>query len=47
MKNSELLIFLLYSYRGVKLEQNALRLGATEPNQSRISLGFVYSIPVF
>lgn len=47
MKNSELLIFLLYSYRGVKLEQNALRLGAAEPNQSRISLGFVYSIPVF
>ncbi len=47
MKNSELLIFLLYSYRGVKLEKNALQLGAVESDQSRISLGFVYSIPVF
>ena len=37
----------LYTYRGVKLEKAALDMGAVDPDTHRISLGLVYSIPVF
>lgn len=47
MKNSELLIFLLFTYRGIHLQQPAIDLGFRDPDKCRISLGFVYSIPVF
>lgn len=47
IKNSDLFIFLLYTYRGVKLEKPALDMGAHDPDTHRISLGLVYSIPVF
>ena len=47
IKNSDLFIFLLYTYRGVKLEKAALDMGAVDPDTHRISLGLVYSIPVF
>ena len=35
------------TYRGVKLEKAALDMGAVDPDTHRISLGLVYSIPVF
>lgn len=47
IKNIDLFVFLLYTYRGVKLEKPALRMGAVDPDTHRISLGLVYSIPVF
>lgn len=47
LKNIDLFVFLHYTYRGVQLTNNALRMGAYNPDTHRISLGFVYSIPVF
>lgn len=47
MKNSELLIFLHYQYKRNKLLKPARNLDAIDPNTQRISLGLVYSIPVF
>ena len=47
IKISDLFIFLHYTYRGIKLENSALDMGAYDPDTHRISLGFVYSIPVF
>lgn len=47
IKKIDLFLFLLYTYRGVKLEEPALRMGAVNPDTHRISLGLVYSIPVF
>lgn len=47
IRNCELFVFLLYTYRGVTLGRAALDMGATEPDTHRISLGLVYTIPVF
>ena len=47
MRNSELLIFLHYQYKRNKLLKPARNLDAIDPNTQRISLGLVYSIPVF
>ena len=47
MRNSELLIFLHYQYKRNELLKAARRLEAIDPNTQRISLGLVYSIPVF
>ena len=46
-KQLDLFVFVLYTYRGVILEKAARRMGAIEPDTHRISLGLVYSIPVF
>ena len=46
-KQLDLFVFVLYTYRGVILEKAATRMGAIEPDTHRISLGLVYSIPVF
>lgn len=47
MKNSELLIFMHYVYKGYQLSRRARALGGDSPDTQRISLGLVYSIPVF
>lgn len=47
MKNSELLIFLHLLHKHHGLTQRAKRLGAEAGNSQRISLGLVYTIPVF
>lgn len=47
LKNIDMFVFLHYTYRGVQLTDHALRMGAYNPDTHRISLGFVYSIPVF
>lgn len=47
MRNSELLIFLHFLYKGNVLASNGKALGAVAPDRQRISLGLVYSIPVF
>lgn len=47
MRNSELLIFLHFLYKGNVLVSNGRALGAIAPDRQRISLGLVYSIPVF
>lgn len=47
MKNSELLIFLHFLYKKHKMTENASRLGAHTSTTQRISLGLVYTIPVF
>lgn len=47
MRNSELLIFLHFLYKGNILASNGKALGAVAPDRQRISLGLVYSIPVF
>ena len=46
-KQLDLFVFVLYTYRGVILEKAATRMGVIEPDTHRISLGLVYSIPVF
>ena len=46
-KQLDLFVFVLYTYRGVILEKAATQMGAIEPDTHRISLGLVYSIPVF
>lgn len=47
MKNSELLIFLHFLYKGNQLTGHSKAIGAVSPDTQRISLGLVYSIPVF
>lgn len=47
MKNSELLIFLHFLYKGNQLTGHSRAIGAVSPDTQRISLGLVYSIPVF
>lgn len=47
LKDIDLFVFLHYTYRGIQLTDNALRMGAYSPDTHRLSLGFVYSIPVF
>lgn len=47
MKNSELLIFLHFLYKGNHLTRQSREIGAVCPDTQRISLGLVYSIPVF
>lgn len=46
-KQLDLFVFALYTYRGVILEKAAKTMGAIEPDTHRISLGLVYSIPIF
>lgn len=47
MKNSELLIFLHLLHKNYGLTKRARALGAEEYSSQRISLGLVYTIPVF
>lgn len=47
MRNSELKIFGHLLHKGHKLTQRARALGAVSPDTQRISIGFVYTIPVF
>lgn len=47
MENSELLIFLHLLYKNHGLTQRAKALGADDYSSQRISLGLVYTIPVF
>ena len=47
MKNSELLIFAHVLHKGHKLTERAKALGAVSPDKQRISIGLVYTIPVF
>lgn len=47
MKNSELLIFFHLLYKGNTLTKHSRAIGALSPDTQRISLGLVYSIPVF
>lgn len=47
MKNSELLIFAHLLYKGNLLTRHSRAIGALCPDTQRISLGLVYSIPVF
>lgn len=47
MKNSELLIFCHLLYKGNQLTRQGKATGALSPDTQRISLGLVYSIPVF
>lgn len=47
MKNSELLIFFHLLYKGNHLTGVGKSTGALSPDTQRISLGLVYSIPVF
>lgn len=46
-RNSELKIFAHMLYKGHKLTEHARALGADSPDSQRISLGLVYTIPVF
>ena len=47
LKNSELFLFLHYLYRHRGLTQRARALGGEAISQQRVSLGLVYTIPVF
>lgn len=47
MRNSELLIFAHLLYKGHHLTGRAKALGGVSPDTQRVSLGLVYSIPVF
>lgn len=47
MRNSELLIFAHLLYKGHHLTRRARALGGESPDTQRISVGLVYSIPVF
>lgn len=47
MKNSELLIFLHFLYKNHGMTHRAKALGAKEYTSQRVSLGLVYTIPVF
>lgn len=46
-RNSELKIFAHMLYKGHDLTERARALGAISPNSQRVSLGLVYTIPVF
>lgn len=47
LKNSELLCYLHLLYKNVHLTERATRWGAESYNHQRISLGLVYTLPVF
>lgn len=47
MRNSELLIFAHLLYKGHHLTGRAKALGGVGPDTQRVSIGLVYSIPVF
>lgn len=47
MRNSELLIFAHLLYKGYHLTSRAKALGGVRPDTQRVSVGLVYSIPVF
>ena len=47
MRNSELKIFGHLLHKGHKLTERARALGAVSPDTQRISVGLVYTIPVF
>lgn len=47
MQNSELKIFAHLLHKGHQLSERARALGAVSPDTQRISLGLVYTIPVF
>lgn len=47
LKNSELLCYLHLLYKNVHLTEKATRWGAESYNHQRISLGLVYTLPVF
>lgn len=47
MRNSELLIFAHLLYKGHHLTNRAKALGGMSPDTQRVSIGLVYSIPVF
>ena len=47
MRKSELLIFAHLLYKGHHLTRRAQALGGMSPDTQRISIGLVYSIPVF
>lgn len=47
MKNSELLVYLHLLYKNVHLTERARTWGAESHNSQRISLGLVYTLPVF
>ncbi len=47
MRNSELLIFAHLLYKGYHLTDRAKALGGVRPDTQRVSVGLVYSIPVF
>ena len=47
MENSELMIFAHLLHKGHKLTDRARALGAIAPDKQRISIGLVYTIPVF
>lgn len=47
MRNSELKLFVHLLYKGHKLTERARALGGNSPDKQRVTLGFVYTIPVF
>ena len=47
MRNSELLLFAHFLYKGHHLARRAQALGGMSPDTQRVSIGLVYSIPVF
>ena len=47
MENSELMIFAHLLHKGHKLTDRARALGGIAPDKQRISIGLVYTIPVF
>ena len=47
LKNSELLCYLHLLYKNIHLTEKARSWGAESYNHQRISLGLVYTLPVF
>lgn len=47
MSNSELLLYLHFLYKNIHFTERARRLGGENRNEQRISLGLVYTLPVF
>ena len=47
MKNSELLVYLHLLYKNIHLTERARTWGAESYSRQRISLGLVYTLPVF
>lgn len=47
MEDSELIVYLHLSHKNVHLTEKARIFGSNSYNQQRISLGLVYTLPVF
>lgn len=47
LRNSELLLYLHFLYKNIHFTERACRLGGENRNEQRISLGLVYTLPVF